>query len=476
MMTIEQLQAKRIGIIGFGKEGQAVARFLRRHGLQAFVFDEQSRSGFPEELIRELEGAGFAFQIGTPITDFSGVDIVFRSPGFHRLHPALRAAEAAGLVVTSQTKWFLEQCPAQVIGVTGTKGKGTTVSLIARCLEESIAQGGVVNHISPNAAVFVTGNIGKTDPLDLLDVLEPKDFVVFELSSFQLQDVTTSPHVAVCLMVTSEHLDHHKSLEEYHAAKAPIANYQKLDDVIIYAADYEISRRIGQLSRGAKYSYTRTSGGAYGATIQNEKDMIVFHGTPTEGSIDLQGRVLRGAHNLENMAAAALAAQAVGVSLSTITHALVTFPGLEHRLEYVRTVNGVTFYNDSFATTPESTMAAIAAFDDPKIVILGGSEKNSDFNNLAKCIADTVSVRSLIVIGVTAPRILQALQTAGYTGAYVTGAMTMNEIGKQILEVAQSGDVVLLSPACASFDMFPNYKERGAQFKAYVNSLTERLV
>lgn len=476
MLSIESLHSQRIGIIGFGKEGQAVARFLRRHGLQALVFDEQPRSGFPEELIRELEGAEFVFQLGVPITNFSGVDIVFRSPGFHRLHPALRAAEAAGLVVTSQTKWFLEQCSAQVIGVTGTKGKGTTVSLIARCLEESIAQGGVMDRILPNAAVFVTGNIGKTDPLDLLDVLEPKDFVVFELSSFQLQDVTTSPHIAVCLMVTSEHLDHHKSLEEYHAAKAPIANYQKSEDVVVFAEDYEISRRIGHLSRGTKYSYSRTDGSESGVTIQNEQSTLVFRGTPAEGSIDLQGRILRGAHNLENMAAAALAAQAVGVPLSIIAHALVTFPGLEHRLEYVRTVNDIAFYNDSFATTPESTMAAIAAFDNPKVVIVGGSEKNSDFNNLAKRIAETESIRSLIVIGVTTPRILQALQKAGYTGAYTTGALSMNEIGQQVMGVAQSGDVVLLSPACASFDMFRNYKERGDQFKAYVNSLIEHSV
>lgn len=472
MATIEDLRTQTIGIIGFGKEGQAVARFLRRHGLHALVFDEQPRSAFPEELVRELEGVGFVFQMGAPITDFSGVNIVFRSPGFHRLHPALRAAEAAGLIVTSQTKWFLEQCSAQVIGVTGTKGKGTTVSLIARCLEQAIAQGGVGEKISPNAAVFVTGNIGKTDPLDLLEVLEPKDFVVFELSSFQLQDVTTSPHIAVCLMVTSEHLDHHKSLEEYHAAKAPIASYQELDDAVIYAVDYEVSRRIGQLSRGTRYGYSRADSVQPGVSVRDE--VFIFRGTPEDGEIDVHTRILRGKHNLENMAAAALAALAAGVPLPVIQHALVSFPGLEHRLEYVRTVNGVSYYNDSFATTPESTMAAIAAFDVPKVVILGGSEKNSDFHTLAKRIAETKTIRGLILIGVTAPRIIDALQTAGYTGLYVTGAATMREIGEQIIQVAQPGDVVLLSPACASFGMFENYKGRGKQFKSYVASLAEQ--
>jgi UDP-N-acetylmuramoylalanine--D-glutamate ligase len=252
MLTIEQLRTRTVGIIGFGKEGQAVARFLKRHHMTAVVFDDQALSQFPEDLVREYQAVGFEFRCGEPIADMRNVEVVFRSPGFRRLHPVLRAAEAGGLIVTSQTKWFLEHCPSPVIGVTGTKGKGTTVSLIARCLETAVAQGGVGNDIEPNAAIFVTGNIGTVDPLDLLDTLEPKDFVVFELSSFQLQDVTTSPHISVCLMVTSEHLDHHKSLEEYHAAKAPIASYQDSADVVVYAEDYEISRRIGRLSKGVR--------------------------------------------------------------------------------------------------------------------------------------------------------------------------------------------------------------------------------
>lgn len=469
MLSIEQLRLKTVGIIGFGKEGQAIARFLRRHGMSALVYDEQPLSAFPEEVVREYTAAGFQFYCGQPIATLSSCHVVFRTPGFHRLHPVLREAEASGIVVTSQTKWFLEHCPARVVGVTGTKGKGTTVSLIARCLEEAIAQGGVGEVILPDAAVFVTGNIGKVDPLDLLDTLEPKDLVVFELSSFQLQDVTTSPHISVCLMVTSEHLDHHKSLEEYHAAKAPIANYQKPNDVMIFAEDYETSKRIGRLSPGAKYSYSQARDVVHGARIDGER--IIFRGTPEEGVIDVSARILRGPHNMQNMAAAALAAQALSVPLATIQHALVGFAGLEHRLEYVRTVGGVAYYNDSFATTPESTMAAIQSFENPKVLILGGSEKHSDFTELARLIAQTNSIRTIVLVGVTAPRILEALQNAGYGGTYTTGAANMAEMCAQAQSAAHPGDVVLLSPACASFDMFRNYKERGAQFRDVIEAL-----
>ncbi len=273
-------------------------------------------------------------------------------------------------------------------------------------------------------------------------------------------------------MVTSEHLDHHKSLEEYHAAKAPIANYQKSDDVIIYAADYEISRRIGQLSTGRHYSYSRVEAVAEGANIEGET--LTFHGTPEEGDINVQARILRGKHNLENMAAAALAAQAVGAPLSVVQHALVSFPGLEHRLEYVRTVRDIAFYDDSIATTPESTIAAVASFENPKVVILGGSEKNADFTHLAEFIAQNATIRALIIVGVTAPRIMQALDAAGYGGPTLTNATTMAEICEQVLSVAEAGDAVLLSPACASYDMFRNYKERGDQFKSYVNKYWPR--
>ena len=469
MLTIEQLRTRTICIIGFGKEGQAVARFLRRHHLRAKVFDEQPLSAFPTELVREYEGAGFSFSCGEPITDLAGMEVVFRSPGFHRLHAVLQAAEARGAIVTSQTKWFLELFPALVVGVTGTKGKGTTVSLIARCLEAAVMQGGVADKISSDAAVWVTGNIGKADPLDLLDALEPKDFVVFELSSFQLQDVTVGPRIGVCLMVTSEHLDHHKSLEEYHAAKATILSYQTARDFAVYARDYEISRRIGQLSSGTRYSYGKGTSAQPGVSIVGET--LVFSGTSEEGVLDVQGRILRGVHNLENMAAAGLAAMAAGVPLRVIGEASVAFAGLEHRLEYVRTVRDIAFYNDSFATTPESTMAAIASFENPKVVILGGSEKQSDFTGLAELITHSNSIRALIIVGVTTARIVQALERAGYAGIYKTGARTMGEICDQALEVAQAGDVVLLSPACASFDMFLNYKERGLQFKARVSAI-----
>lgn len=463
MLTVEDLKKARVGIVGFGKEGQAVARFLHKNGLTAHLYDEQLQSTFGEQELSILQAAGFVFHFGEKLSSFSDCTILFRSPGFHRLHPALVDAEAHGTVVTSQTKFFFDHCPAPIIGVTGTKGKGTTATLITRILEAACEAKVVNNLLHAQTRIFVTGNIGKLDPLDILPTLSSQDVVVFELSSFQLQDLTVSPRIGVCLMVTQEHLDHHVDLAEYHAAKSSIVAYQKPGDYAVYSDDYPASQYIGAKGQGAKYTFSRYHVVEQGAYVEDNRVHLV--GTPQSGIFDVSHKLLPGAHNLENICAGSVAASVAGAPMSIIEKIVVNFSGLEHRLEYVGEYASVKFYNDSISTVPESAIAALGSFTAPTVLILGGSEKNSDFTELANTISTSSHVRGIIVVGVTAERIVSALSAAGYAGAIKQGAHNMTEIFIQIHELALPGDVVLLSPACASFGMFKNYKERGELFK-----------
>ncbi len=463
MLTVEDLKKARVGIVGFGKEGQAVARFLKQHGLAARVYDEQARSAFTEAELVSLEADGFVFSFGEVLSSFDDCTVLFRSPGVRRLHPALVAAEMHGIVITSQTKFFFDHCPAPIIGITGTKGKGTTATLIAGILEAACSARAENNLIQTSTRIFVTGNIGKQDPLDILPLLTAVDIVVFELSSFQLQDLTRSPHIGVCLMVTQEHLDHHADLAEYHRAKSAIVAYQGTSDFAIYSDDYPASQAIGAQGKGLKFSFSRYHTVERGAYAEDESVHIL--GLPENGVFSVRERLLPGAHNLENICAASLAAEIAGAPLSIIEKTVVAFTGLEHRLEYVGEYGKVQFYNDSISTVPESAIAALESFSAPTVLILGGSEKNSDFTALAERIASGGHVRGVILIGVTAQRIARALETAGYGGALKRGATNMVEIFAQVHELAQPGDVVLLSPACASFGMFKNYKERGELFR-----------
>lgn len=470
MLTIEDLAKTNIGIVGFGKEGQAVARYLAQHRLTAVVFDEQDRSNLPQQELSELEAKGFSFILGKPLLDFGSCTVLFRSPGIRRLHPAFTAAEAHGSIITSQTKFFFDHCKATIIGVTGTKGKGTTATLIARILESAQAAQVGSSLLQQNTRVYLTGNIGKVDPFDILDELQESDIVVFELSSFQLQDLTRSPHIGVCLMVTQEHLDHHVDLAEYHAAKSAIVAHQSTSDFAIYSDDYPASQAIGAQSKGMHFSFSRYHTVAQGAYA--EGDSIHLVETPQSGILDISHKLLPGAHNLENMCAASIVASIAGVPTTVIQDAVVNFSGLEHRLEFVGEFGDVKFYNDSISTVPESTIAALDSFSAPTVLIVGGSEKNSDFTELARHIATNTHVRGLIVVGVTAPRIIRALVESDFIGPIQQGAQNMDEIFTQVRKLAQSGDVVLLSPACASFGMFKNYKERGEKFREAAQKYT----
>lgn len=471
---MEELSNKKIAVLGVGQEGVAVSSYLIRHGLNFDLLDEKDFSLWSQEAQNLAITNNLNYTCGPDyLLNLKKYEVVFRSPGIWRLSPELIEAERLGVKITSQAKFFFKYCPSKIIGITGTKGKGTTSSLVYEILIKAKEDNNFLAHgfLNAQSNIYLTGNIGKTQPLDFLDNLTNQDIVVYELSSFQLQDLEQSPHISVVLMTTADHLDKHKSLDEYHNAKQNITLYQKENDFLIFNKDYIASSQISENSPAKKIEIS-TSKVTNGCQIGETSLSINIPEFNTLEDINIEGVLLRGRHNLENIAAASLAGLCAGAGIKSIKTAISEFKGLEHRLSFIGTKHGASFYDDSIATVPETTIAAINSFSEPTILILGGSEKNSDFSNLAKLIVENKNIKALVIVGQTTEKILQALQSSGqYSGQIFTGARDMEEIFSQIKEVSRSGDVVLLSPACASFGMFKDYKERGDKFIEEVNKL-----
>lgn len=468
-MTKDQLKGKNIGIFGLGVEGESSAGFLVKHGARVTVFDQRTEESFDPSLLRELLHKGVTYVFGDgAFSQWKGMDMIVRAPGIRRSLPEILAAEREGVVITSQTQLFFDFSPVELIGVTGTKGKGTTSSLIYEMLK---AEG---------KDTYLGGNIG-TPPFNFIEKLTQDSKVVLELSSFQLEDLHKSPHIAVMLMVTSEHLaadttgtaNYHNSLSEYVAAKRNILSHQTKKDIVILNGDYSATIESGRVTPATAYTVSREQIEEGDGCYVKEGVVWIRIKGKEERVIRVEDIFLPGTHNHENVCAASMAAYVSGVSIETIRQVLKEFRGLEHRLERVAEVNGVTYYDDSFSTTPETAIAAIQSFTAPKVLILGGSTKASDFSHLARTIAETKQIRGIIGIGAEWERIKKAFVTFPAHIPVVEGLTEMSSIVRAAAEMAQAGDVVLLSPACASFGLFPNYKVRGDQFKMEVRTLSE---
>lgn len=451
-MAINELKNKLVAVLGFGLEGRATINYLIKHGVKPVLFDAKPWENWDEIEKLEIKKLGINFIFGPQaFKELRGFDVAFRSPGIALSHPDLQQItkdKKSKLIITSQTIWFFSHCPCKIIGVTGTKGKGTTASLIHQIL---------IN--SSKTKSYLTGNIGKIQPFQFLDKLTPEDWVVYELSSFQLQDLKQSPHIGVVLMTTSEHLDYHKDEAEYVAAKSAIVKYQSRDDFAVINADFPNSKKIGALGEGKRLFFSRK---IYEADCYARGGVLNF---PAQNfQFDLNKLALPGPHNYENACAAVLAGFAAGCGAVAIKKVLRSFKGLEHRLEFVAKKKGVKFYNDSFATTPETAIAAIESFQDPEIIILGGSSKKSNFSKLITKVSQTKNLKAVILIGDEAENLHTQL-VGKYKGKILTGAKNLTDVFGQIKILAKAGDVVLFSPACASFDWFKNYKDRGLKFK-----------
>jgi len=448
---------KKIAILGFGIEGQSIADYLIGKADNIVVLDEKNRTDFDLEVLKSYESRGIEFRWGK-IEDLRDFDMVVRSPGVNPASKFILDAKHSGVTITSATKLFFDLCPAEIIGVTGTKGKGTTSTLIYEMLKES------------GEDTYLGGNIG-TPPLSFLESLDKDSKVVLELSSFQLIDMEKSPHVAIMLMTTSEHLDYHKDVYEYIEAKRNIFRAQTADDFAIVNQDYPASNESDIVTEAKLFKVSRENKiFSEGCFVVKDELILKINGVE-KNIIKIDEIALPGKHNLENAAAAVMTAVLAGVDLPTIKHVLKTFKGLPHRIEYVATVRGVSYYDDSFSTTPETAIAAIESFSEPKILLLGGSSKNSDFTELGEVISNSDSIKAIIGIGEEWSRINAEIKNQISNIKIIENCKNMKEIVQRAHEIAERGDVVLLSPACASFDMFENYKERGNEFKEEVNKL-----
>lgn len=430
---------KKVALAGFGVEGLSAYQYFKRQGVDITIFDDKAQ---PNASVPEgapfIHGANWSEQL----IDF---DIVVRSPA---LHP--QKIKTNG-VITSVTKEFFRHCPAQIIGVTGSKGKGTVSSLIYNMLQNA----GINTHLA--------GNIG-VPALDILPEVRPDDVVVLELSSFQLWDLKQSPHIAVVLMMEPDHLDVHSDMQEYMQAKANIANWQATEDITIYLPSNEQTKKVALVGEGKKIPYTQEPG----AHIAGGRFVMQHQAICRVDELGLSGK-----HNAENACAAITAAWQCTQDTKAIAKALREFKGLPHRLQFVREVGGVQYFDDSIATTPTSAIAAIQAFEQSKIVILGGSDKGADFTGLAKEVASN-DVRAVLLVGEMRHMLHSSLEAAGYKGEILEfdQQRTMQQIVEAAAKRAQPGSVVLLSPACASYDMFKGYKDRGEQFIAAVLNLS----
>lgn len=453
---MEKFEKKKIAVLGFGIEGISVCDFLPESS-EITVFDEKNRNDFEASVIEKYEKEGVEFRFGK-FESLKSFDIIFRSPGIKPSTNVLLEAREGGIEVTSAIKTFFDLCPCEIIGVTGTKGKGTTSALIYEMLKKE------------GYDAYLGGNIG-TAPLSFLKNIKPDSKVVLELSSFQLIDLEKSPHVAVMLMTTVEHMDYHKDVYEYIEAKRNILKHQNKEDFAIVNRDYPASNESDIHSEGKVYKVSREQDVEKGCCVRNETIYLNTNGGEQK-VLDTKELALRGKHNWENVCAAILASLCAGVTLKSIIPVLKSFKGLEHRIEYVATIKGVLYYDDSFSTTPETAIAAIESFDEPKILILGGSSKNSDFSELGHVISTSTSIKAIIGVGEEWSRINAEVKNQSSKIKIIENCKNMREIVQKCAEIGEIGDVVLLSPACASFDMFENYKERGEQFKKEVRLLT----
>lgn len=424
----------KIAIAGYGVEGKANYDYWSRDmNNELTIVDESEHIDAPR---------GVATILGpNALSQLDGFDLVVRTAG---LAPYKITTNGK---IWSATNEFFARCPAPIIGVTGSKGKGTTCSLITSILEAA------------GRKVWLVGNIGLAS-LDVLDQIQPTDIVVYELSSFQLWDAEQSPQTAVVLFIEREHLDVHRSMDEYVEAKGNIARFQKESDLLVYNGQNEYGVKIAGYSVAQKNAFPEE-------TSAHVKEGSFYYGehiicsTPT-----LQ---LKGEHNVGNALAAIDAVWAYTQEPAVIEAGLKAFKGLPHRLAFVRSVDNVDFYDDSIATTPTSAIAALRAFTQPKVIILGGSSKGSDFSELATEL--TKHDVQAILIGDEAPVIAEAARLAGFTKFEIIENATATAFTERAHELAKPGSVVLLSPASASFGLFKNYVDRGDQFVAAVNAL-----
>lgn len=452
------LDSKKVAIIGMGVSNLPLLDYFYDKNAKVTVFDKNTPS---DEIMEKINKYRYEVEIGEyNLSRLNGFDIIFRSPSVLPTREELVTAANKGAIITSEIEMVLKLAPCKIIGVTGTEGKTTTTSIIYEILKSS------------GKNCFLGGNIGKPIFTEIKN-MKPEDIVVLELSSFQLMGMKVSPDISVVTNMYPDHLNIHSSYEEYQQAKKNIFLHQNENGVVILNYDNEITRKFADevKSNLVYFSSLQKLKNGY---VYDRKDETIkrYANGKSENILKKQEIKLRGIHNYENICAA-LAATASIVDEKSQIKAIKEFNGVEHRLEFVRELNGVKYYNDSIGTSPASTIAGLNAFDENIILLAGGSDKGLDYTEIGETIAK--KVRVLLLTGPTAEKIENAtklaMNKAGKETVEIIHCKDLQEAVSTANEKAKSGEIVLMSPASASFDAFKNFIERGIKFKEFVNNL-----
>lgn len=431
-MKLEEFDHKKILIVGTGVEGQATFRFLKKY--------------FPNnviDIVDQKDGENY-------LDKQKEYDIAIKSPGIK--------SSSITIPYTTATNIFLSNAKGKIIGVTGTKGKSTTSTLILEMLKKH------------GFNAYLGGNIGQS-PLDFMDTLNEQSWTVLEMSSFQLQDVKRSPHIAVLLMIVPEHLDRHGSIEAYIDAKRNILRFQDSSDFAVINRDYPPTNESNLETIARTFQVSRERECNEGCFVRN-KSIYLRKDSREEEIINIDIIKLIGKHNLENVCAASMVAFLAGVSKENIASVLRSFTGLPYRLEFVGEFGNIRFFNDSLATIPQATMEALDALEETETLIAGGFDRGIDYKALGLKIANS-KVKALILFPTTGEKIWRAVCEATKTPPEKFEATTMQQAVRIAFAETSPGKICLMSPASASFNLFKNYKDRGNQFKKEVAALQQ---
>lgn len=457
----ESMKQKKVAFIGVGVTNTDIIRLFLKKGIKVTLLDRKNEEQLGE-LYNELKEKGVEFRLGDSYLEtLSDFDVVFRSPGMYFNHPKLVEARRNGVAVTTEMEVFFELCPCKIYAVTGSDGKTTTTSVIAEFLKEE------------GMTVHKGGNIGRA-LLPVIEDIKETDVAVVELSSFQLLSMRQSPDVAVITNIAPNHLDVHGTMDEYIEAKVNLIAHQNAFSKTVLNLDNVLTDNLSSKVRGNLVKFSRNAVPERGAFLR-EDGMLCYtdkgEATPVVHMDDIR---IPGMHNVENYLTA-ISAVWGEVSMETIADVAKNFGGVEHRIEFVRELDGVKWYNDSIATSPSRVLAGLNAFDQKLIVIMGGYDKKIPFEPMADTVCEKVKV--MILMGVTAPKIESAVtmcESYKYGSPVIIHADSMEDAVKKAQDIAEKGDVVTLSPACASFDLYPNFEVRGNHYKRLVKELNEQ--
>jgi UDP-N-acetylmuramoylalanine--D-glutamate ligase len=460
---------KRVTILGGARQGLAAASWLARHGARVTVNDRRPANQMAEAIVT-LEGLPVTWVLGShPVEILDATDLLCISGGIPLNNPLIVEAERRGLPLTNDTQVFMEVVPCPTIGITGSAGKTTTTALVGEMAQKAVGKNFTGSAYIHQA--WVGGNIG--DPLlNYVDDMTEADLAILEISSFQLEQMTISPNVAAVLNVTPNHLDRHGSMEAYTAAKKRILDFQSEADTAVLCREEAGSWALRTAVHGRLVSFGagRLSGAQEGTTLNN--GMLFLQ--KENGRISLMAREqiqLRGDHNVMNVLAAFAIGFAANLPVEAMRSAALEFKSVAHRLEFVRELNGVQWFNDSIATAPERTMADIRAFNEPIVLLLGGRDKNLPWDELAGLVRQRVD--HVILFGEAAEKIEAALQQAsGPLPQTLDRSQGLEEAVRLAAKVAEPGDVVLFSPGGTSFDQFRDFEERGKAYQKWVLELS----